>query len=257
MVFQEDFSMMGSTYLPSAMQSSSFYSSKTQWPRSLDKLFEQAVAIFPEGTQDRWRKIAAYVPGKTPWEIREHYEALIHDVTEIDSGRVELPRYEDDYASCNDASFSKTWVSESGRRSNQISFASKSKNNTEERKKGVPWTEEEHKLFLIGLKRYGKGDWRSISRNAVMSRTPTQVASHAQKYYLRLNSLKKEKKRSSIHDITTVETHTISPPTQNNQSRVEFASDSSMKMGMSIDLPRLFLDQGYSSSGYQHLGHPM
>ena len=58
------------------------------------------------------------------------------------------------------------------------------------------------RLFLIGLQKYGKGDWRSISRNAVVSRTPTQVASHAQKYFLRLNSEKKEKKRSSIHDIT-------------------------------------------------------
>ena len=56
---------------------------------------------------------------------------------------------------------------------------------------------------MIGLQKYGKGDWRSISRNAVVSRTPTQVASHAQKYFLRLNSInKKDKKRSSIHDIT-------------------------------------------------------
>lgn len=58
------------------------------------------------------------------------------------------------------------------------------------------------RLFLVGLQRYGKGDWRSISRNAVVSRTPTQVASHAQKYFLRqLNSAKKDRKRSSIHDV--------------------------------------------------------
>lgn len=59
------------------------------------------------------------------------------------------------------------------------------------------------RLFLIGLDRYGKGDWRSISRNVVVTRTPTQVASHAQKYFLRHTSGKKERKRSSIHDITT------------------------------------------------------
>jgi hypothetical protein len=56
---------------------------------------------------------------------------------------------------------------------------------------------------LLGLNKFGKGDWRSISRNFVVSRTPTQVASHAQKYFIRLNSLnKKDKRRSSIHDIT-------------------------------------------------------
>ena len=73
----------------------------------------------------------------------------------------------------------------------------------QERRKGIPWTEEEHRLFLLGLAKFGKGDWRSISRNFVVSRTPTQVASHAQKYFIRLNSMnKKDKRRSSIHDIT-------------------------------------------------------
>ena len=62
------------------------------------------------------------------------------------------------------------------------------------------------RLFLKGLELYGKGDWRSISRNCVVTRTPTQVASHAQKYYLRQGSGKKERKRSSIHDITTADT---------------------------------------------------
>lgn len=60
------------------------------------------------------------------------------------------------------------------------------------------------RLFLLGLKKYGKGDWRNISRNYVISRTPTQVASHAQKYFIRQLSGGKDKRRSSIHDITTV-----------------------------------------------------
>ena len=56
----------------------------------------------------------------------------------------------------------------------------------------------------MGLKKYGKGDWRNISRNFVVSKTPTQVASHAQKYYQRQLSGGKDKRRPSIHDITTV-----------------------------------------------------
>ncbi|XP_022737666.1 transcription factor MYB1R1-like [Durio zibethinus] len=72
-----------------------------------------------------------------------------------------------------------------------------------ERKRGVPWTEEEHKLFLLGLQKVGKGDWRGISRNFVKTRTPTQVASHAQKYFLRRTNLNRRRRRSSLFDITT------------------------------------------------------
>ncbi|KAM7269062.1 hypothetical protein ACFE04_024559 [Oxalis oulophora] len=71
-----------------------------------------------------------------------------------------------------------------------------------ERKRGVPWTEEEHKLFLEGLKNVGKGDWRGISRNFVKTRTPTQVASHAQKYFLRRNNQNRRRRRSSLFDMT-------------------------------------------------------
>ncbi|KAJ6688082.1 KIN2 [Salix koriyanagi] len=71
-----------------------------------------------------------------------------------------------------------------------------------ERKRGVPWTEEEHRRFLFGLQKVGKGDWRGISRNFVKTRTPTQVASHAQKHFLRLNSVNRRRRRTSLFDIT-------------------------------------------------------
>ncbi|KAE8658182.1 Bacterial transferase hexapeptide repeat-containing protein isoform 1 [Hibiscus syriacus] len=70
-----------------------------------------------------------------------------------------------------------------------------------ERKKGVPWTEEEHRIFLVGLEKLGKGDWRGISRNFVNTKTPTQVASHAQKYFLRQATLNKKNRRSSLFDM--------------------------------------------------------
>uniref|UniRef100_A0ACD5TID3 Uncharacterized protein n=1 Tax=Avena sativa TaxID=4498 RepID=A0ACD5TID3_AVESA len=70
-----------------------------------------------------------------------------------------------------------------------------------ERKKGIPWTEEEHRKFLDGLKQLGKGDWRGISKSFVTSRTATQVASHAQKYFLRQTNPGKKKRRASLFDV--------------------------------------------------------
>nr|XP_004249950.1 transcription factor SRM1 [Solanum lycopersicum] len=170
------------------------------WTRFEDKLFEQALVMYSENDIERWQKIANHVPGRTPEDVMAHYDALVHDVFEIDSGRVEPPSYPDDLFD---------W--ESDCKTNQISFGTNKKHEVE-RKKGTPWTEEEHRLFLIGLDKYGKGDWRSISRNVVVTRTPTQVASHAQKYYLRQQSMKKERKRSSIHDITTAVDTKMVPP---------------------------------------------
>ncbi|CAN4096096.1 unnamed protein product [Withania somnifera] len=171
----------------------------TTWTRNHDKQFEHALVLYPEKIAHRWQLIADHVPGKTIDDVMAHYDDLVHDVFEIDSGRIELPSYTDDPVEMEGDC--------------QISFGVNKRNGEIiERKKGIPWTEEEHRLFLIGLDKYGKGDWRSISRNVVVSRTPTQVASHAQKYFIRQQAITKERKRSSIHDITTaVDTNPVPP----------------------------------------------
>ena len=115
-------------------------------------------------------------------------------------------------------------------------------NRERERKRGVPWTEEEHKLFLLGLQKVGKGDWRGISRNFVKTRTPTQVASHAQKYFLRRNNHNRRRRRSSLFDITT---ETVSP-TPMDEEQVHLQDNASQ----SHPLPPPPLSDPRNASGF-------
>ncbi|KAH9678705.1 hypothetical protein KPL71_025825 [Citrus sinensis] len=72
----------------------------------------------------------------------------------------------------------------------------------EKRKRKQPWTEDEHQKFLMGLKWLGKGDWKGISKNFVTTRTQTQIASHAQKYFNRQASSSDNKnRRTSLFDM--------------------------------------------------------
>ncbi|CAA7023240.1 unnamed protein product [Microthlaspi erraticum] len=152
------------------------------WSREGDKRFEEALVRFPEDTPERWEKIAEYL--KMPVaEVMMSYEDLVHDIELIESDQISV-----DYSA----------ETESSKMLSQI----ESKNKENERKRGVAWSPEEHGSFLEGLEKYGKGDWKRISRDFVRTRTATQVASHAQKYYERQG---KPRKRSSIHDTTWVD----------------------------------------------------
>lgn len=63
------------------------------------------------------------------------------------------------------------------------------------------WISHSHyRNFLLGLRAYGRGNWKSISKDFVTTKTAVQVSSHAQKYFRRQESTTK-KQRYSINDV--------------------------------------------------------
>lgn len=155
------------------------------WIWEEDKKFEMGLVDYPDGCSDRWDKVAAKVGTKSAAEVERHYVLLLDDVAAIEAGSIEEPAYADkDRPRCPNP---------------------EKKQIGAQRKTARPWTEDEHRLFLHGLEKYGKGDWKSISRYVVLTRNPTQVASHAQKYFERQEKEDQTKKRKSIFDNSNVD----------------------------------------------------
>lgn len=152
-------------------------SSASVWNREEDKAFENAIALHwideHEDSNEQWDKIASMVPSKTMEELKQHYQMLVEDVRSIESGNTPIPNYGGEEAT---TSLSKD--SSSTRASSGASASDKRLNcghgnggggfsalghdssghgskggsrSDQERKKGIPWTEEEHRYMNLPL----------------------------------------------------------------------------------------------------------
>jgi SHAQKYF class myb-like DNA-binding protein len=107
-----------------------------------------------------------------------------------------------------------------------------------------------NRRFLMGLLKHGKGDWRNISRNFVGSKTPTQVASHAQKYFIRQQlSGVKDKRRPSIHDITTLNLAGSTSPSDGDKASSLDQSDVLLPQQKPAGMQKLLVDWDESKDG--------
>ena len=114
-----------------------------EWTTEENKLFEEALARVDRNAPDRWEKVAAMLPRKTVVDVVNHYNDLENDVGYIEAGLVPFPRYSgsppssgftlEDWGDGGDGVFRRGYCLKRARGPDQ------------ERKKGVPWTEEEHK----------------------------------------------------------------------------------------------------------------
>ncbi|PIA46621.1 hypothetical protein AQUCO_01500276v1 [Aquilegia coerulea] len=172
-----------------------------KWAEDEKKLFDFLIADADLSSMDLFETIASQIPGKTADQVEEHFHSLIPKLDISNHGLV--PDRGKTLVSSDEVESSKHPVR--GRRPTP--------NNTA-RRHHVPWTEMEHRLFVWGLEECGRGAWKSIARHFVRTKTSCQVASHAQKYFMRRdNPGSYVGRRYSILDIHTFD-QSIRPNTR-------------------------------------------
>lgn len=112
-------------------------------------MFEDALALYDKDTPDRWIKVAEMLPaGKTVGDVIEHYRELEDDISDIEAGLIPIPGY-------TTSAFTLEWDDDSNNQFSNGDFgelyspgdkrSSSARAFDQGRKKGVPWTEEEHR----------------------------------------------------------------------------------------------------------------
>lgn len=101
-----------------------------EWSFEENKTFENAIAEWTNkdfgSSEDLMiQQIASKIPGKTVTQIKHHWKALSEDVEMIEKGVIPIPNYV-----------------------NVHRINTKSSSNSVPRRRGIPWTKQEHEYVI-------------------------------------------------------------------------------------------------------------
>lgn len=166
-------------------------SSATIWSYEEEKAFENAIAMHwiekQDSKEQEWEKIASCVPNKSMEEVKQHYQVLVDDVSAIEAGHVSFPNYANELETSSNKDSSKSTTSldkrsscnfgsgfsglghDSTHHSSGKGGLSRSSSSEQERRKGIPWTEEEHRYFLITYSSLNLSIFSSVFHSVCLS----------------------------------------------------------------------------------------
>lgn len=139
------------------------------WSREEEKAFENGIAMHwnEECREQSWTKIASMVPTKSILELKHHYHLLVQDVAAIEAGTVPLPNYNNSAPSSSSFISTTTYNKDHFHHKDSKPFSSSNFSSAashdsasgkggskadQERRKGIPWTEEEHRyIYTVSL----------------------------------------------------------------------------------------------------------